>query len=174
MTENLLIITPKSKVFDLLEAYPQLEGIITGLVPALEKLKNPQLRMTVGKVSSLQQIAVMANISVDNLINMLRKEVGQSFVEEIQQPQFQKSVPDWFDKQKISTTLDVRPMLEAGEHPVHQVISELNQLPDGEIYKLVASFLPVPLIEKAISLDYTHYYEVVSENEFNIYFIKSV
>lgn len=174
MSENKIIITPKTKVFDLLEAYPQFEGTLSKLVPALDKLKNPLLRNTVGKVSTLQQIATMAGKPVDELINMLRKEVGQeAFIEKnLQGATVSSSIPEWFSKEKISVSLDVRPMLEAGEHPVHQVMSDLNQIPTGKIYKMTASFMPVPLIDKASSLGFINWVEKISYKEFNIYFTK--
>lgn len=173
MSDNKIIITPKTKVSDLLEAFPQLEKTITRLVPAMDKLKNPVLRNTVGKVSTLQQIATMANVKVDELINRLRKEVGQeSFIDNsFSLPTTNSEIPEWFSKEKISASLDVRPMLEAGEHPVHQVMADLNQLPAGKIYKMTASFMPVPLIEKASSLGCKNWVEKISENEYNIYFI---
>lgn len=42
--ENELIITPKTKVLQLIEAYPQLEAVLIGYVPAFKKLQNPVLR----------------------------------------------------------------------------------------------------------------------------------
>jgi len=174
MTEIKLIITPKTKLFDLLESYPQLEKIITELVPALIKLKNPVLRQTIGKVSTIQQVAVMGNIGVDKLINLLRKEVGQDSFESVslQNNQVEMATPAWFDRKNIGTAFDVRPMLAAGEHPVHQVMSDLNQLPEGKIYQITASFLPLPLIEKAKSVGFMDFVEKVYENEFNVYFFK--
>jgi len=174
MTEKRLIITPKTKVFDLLEAYPQFEKTLSNLVPALDKLKNPILLNTIGKVTSLQQIALMTKLKVDELINLLRKEIGQeSFIaENFSEQVINSSVPEWFNKENVNVFLDVRPMLEAGEHPVHQVMADLNQLPEGNIYKMTASFMPVPLVEKASSLGYKHWIEKISDNEFNIYFIR--
>jgi len=175
MTENKVFITPKTKVFDLLEAYPQFEETLSKLVPALDKLKNPVLRNTVGKVSTLQQIASMAHKPVDELINMLRKEVGQEvFIEKnLHGIAANPSIPKWFSKEKITVSLDVRPMLEAGEHPVHQVMADLNQLPAGKIYKMTSSFLPAPLIDKASSIGCKHWVEKIKENEFNVYFTKN-
>ncbi|MCD6090501.1 MAG: hypothetical protein J7J72_03285, partial [Bacteroidales bacterium] len=68
---------------------------------------------------------------------------------------------------------DVREMLAAGEHPVNQVISDLNQMKNKAIYKLVSSFIPAPLIDKASSLQITHW--VVKENDelYTIYFYKA-
>ena len=50
-----LIITPKTKVLELVEAYPELEDTLIHYVPAFKQLKNPVLRRTVGRVATLQQ-----------------------------------------------------------------------------------------------------------------------
>lgn len=52
-----LIITPKTKVLQLIETYPQLEELLIEMVPTFEKLKNPVLRRTVAKIATLQQAA---------------------------------------------------------------------------------------------------------------------
>ena len=41
-----LIVTPKTKIFDLLEAYPELEDLLISMAPEFVKLKNPLLRKT--------------------------------------------------------------------------------------------------------------------------------
>lgn len=52
---NSLIITPKTKVLELIETYPELEDILIEYAPAFKKLKNPLLRKTVAKIATLQQ-----------------------------------------------------------------------------------------------------------------------
>jgi hypothetical protein len=74
MTE--IIITPKTKVAELIDAYPQLEQVLISYVPAFEKLRNPVLRRTVARITTLQQAAVIGGANVEDLINHLRKEVG--------------------------------------------------------------------------------------------------
>ena len=76
-----LVITPKTKVFDLLEAYPQLEEVLIDFAPPFKKLRNPVLRRTVGKIATLQQAASVGQVPVEDLINRLRKEVGQDLPE---------------------------------------------------------------------------------------------
>lgn len=39
-----LIITPKTKIYDLLESYPHLEAVLIATAPQFKKLKNPVLR----------------------------------------------------------------------------------------------------------------------------------
>jgi hypothetical protein len=73
MEKNQIIITPKTKVLQLIEAYPQLEDVLIAYVPAFKKLKNPVLRKTVAKIATLQQAASIGNVQVSDLINHLRK-----------------------------------------------------------------------------------------------------
>ena len=54
-----LIIAPKTKVAELIDAYPQLEGVLIDYVPAFEKLRNPLLRRTVARITTLQQAATI-------------------------------------------------------------------------------------------------------------------
>jgi len=63
-------------------------------------------------------------------------------------------------------------MLNRGEHPVHEVLAEVKKLKDDEIFKMIAPFNPVPLIEKSMSLGYRHWVNKVSEEEYYIFFIK--
>lgn len=173
MEKSNLVISPKTKVLQLIEAYPQLEDILISHVPTFKKLKNPLLRKTVAKIATLQQAASIGNIEVGDLINLLRKEVGQDIISIGFGNTYHTTKPDWFDEKLIAQELDVREMLAAGEHPVNQVISDLNHLKNHTIYKLISSFIPAPLIDKASSLEYSHW--VVKENDelFHVYFYKA-
>ncbi len=48
-------ITPDLKLGDLLDAYPELEDVLIEIAPAFRKLRNPVLRRTVAKLTSLRQ-----------------------------------------------------------------------------------------------------------------------
>jgi len=61
-------------------------------------------------------------------------------------------------------------MLAAGEHPVNQVVADLKYLEAGKIYKLVAPFLPAPLIDKASSLNFEHWVSKSNDDVYTIYF----
>ena len=170
--ENKLIITPKTKVSDLLETYPQLEDILIKHVPAFKKLKNPVLRKTVAKIANLQQASSIGNIKIEDLINLLRKEVGQESVQIAESEKYNTQKPEWFNENKVKHELDVREMLASGEHPVNQVIADLRSLDDDEIYKVTAPFIPAPLIDKATSLNLSHWIKKESDSLFFIYFIR--
>ena len=168
--KNELIITPKTKVLQLIEAYPQLEETLISYVPAFEKLKNPILRKTVAKIATLQQAASIGNVPVEDLINRLRREVGQDLISQNENNMYHTTKPAWFDPAKITAELDARAMLAAGDHPVNQVIADLKNLTSGSIYKLTAPFLPAPLIDKASSLNFDHWVTNEDEGIFVIYF----
>ena len=167
-----LIITPKTKVLQLIEAYPQLEDVLIDYVPAFKKLKNPILRNTVAKIATLQQAAAVGNVKVEELINLLRKNVGQDLFTEGAGTLYNTEKPGWFAENLIAKELDAKTMLAAGEQPVNQVMADLKDMKKGSIYKLIAPFLPAPLIDKATSLEIKHW--LVKENEefFIVYFFK--
>ena len=64
-------------------------------------------------------------------------------------------------------------MLNAGEQPVNQVISDLNKLKTNEIYKVIAPFVPAPLIDKALSLEIEHWVRREAEELFIVFFKKT-
>ncbi len=173
MKKNHIVISPKTKVLQLIETYPELEDVLIDYVPAFKKLKNPILRRTVAKIATLQQAASIGNVNVGDLINHLRKEVGQDLVKNETDNTYNTQQPEWFDTAKIVQELDVRDMLAAGEHPVNQVMADLKKLPPDSIYKMIAPFLPAPLIDKASSIDAKHWVVKEREDLFIIYFIMS-
>ncbi len=170
--KNELIITPRTKVLHLIESYPQLEDVLIEYVPAFKKLKNPVLRKTVAKIATLQQAAAIGNVKVEDMINRLRKEVGQDKVTDSTVSGYNYLKPEWFSENLIVTEFSAVEMLARGEHPVNQVMADLNILDQGKIYKLITPFLPAPLIDKAASLSCRHWIDKISEDEFCIYFIK--
>jgi hypothetical protein len=63
-------------------------------------------------------------------------------------------------------------MLAAGEHPVNQVIADLQALAPGDIYALAAPFMPAPLVDKASSLGFSHWVTRKDDKHFVIYFCR--
>ncbi len=170
--EQKSIITPKSKVLQVIEDYPQLEEVLINYVPVFKNLKNPVLRKTVAKVATLQQAAAIANVKVEELVNHLRKEIGQDLLSQSADLNYTTEKPVWFNENLIRGKLNAKELLDRGEHPVNQVIAEINALPNNSIYLLDAPFLPAPLIDKATSLQYKHWVLKENENNFKIYFYK--
>ncbi|MGC9334042.1 MAG: DUF1858 domain-containing protein [Anaerolineae bacterium] len=168
-----LIIAPKTKISELIKAFPQLEGILIDYVPAFEKLKNPVLRRTVARVTTLQQAAAIGSVNVEDLINRLRAEVGQDLFAGGATAAYTTEQPGWFAEDRVVAELDARGMLAAGEQPINQVMADLQALDQGDIYRLVAPFIPAPLVDKASSLGISHWITRRDDQEFIIYFCQA-
>jgi len=168
-----LIITPKTKIYDLLEAYPQLEEVLISTASQFKKLQNPVLRKTIAKITNLSQAAVIGGINVEELVNKLRKAAGQEDISGVEESgtNFNSEKPDWFHDDLVANTIDIRDMLNAGEQPVHEVLSAIKRLDDKKILKIIAPFVPAPLIDKSLSLGYMHWLDKKAEDEFFVYFI---
>ncbi len=142
MTE--LIIAPKTKVAELIEAYPQLEQVLIDYVPAFERLKNPVLRKTVARITTLQQAAAVGGVNVQDLVNHLRQEAGQVEFSGAATAAYTTEQPNWYSEIRVVAGLDATAMLAEGEQPVNQVIADLQALDQGDIYKLDRSLYARP------------------------------
>jgi hypothetical protein len=69
-------ITLQTKIWDLLEDYPQLEETLLEISPAFAKLKNPVLRRTIARVTTVKQAALIAGVEAGNVVILLRKAAG--------------------------------------------------------------------------------------------------
>ena len=170
MTE--LVIAPRTKVAELIDAYPALERVLVDYVPAFEKLKNPVLRKTVARITTLQQAATIGGVNAKDLINHLRKEVGQDQFTGAATAGYTTEEPSWFSEERVVVGLDASGMLAAGEQPVNQVIADLQAMDLGDIYKLEAPFLPAPLVDKASSLGIAHWVTQEAGSAFVVYFCR--
>jgi len=70
-----MIIDAKAKLGVLLKTYPFLLDFLTSWSPNFEKLRNPLLRNTVGKIASLEQVAAMGEVPVDALLAAIGEEI---------------------------------------------------------------------------------------------------
>jgi DUF438 domain-containing protein len=59
------------------------------------------------------------------------------------------AAPAWATRSRVTRSLDARPLLASGVHPVDQVMAEVGRLAPGEVFELITPFLPVPLVERA-------------------------
>jgi hypothetical protein len=60
-------------------------------------------------------------------------------------------------------------MIEKGEQPINNVISDCKNLRAGEIYELITPFLPAPLIDTARKHGYLTWSEQEGDGIFKTY-----
>jgi hypothetical protein len=170
-----LDITPKTKVGELLAEYPHLEETLIEIAPAFKKLRNPILRKTIAKVTSLRQAAKVGNVSLGEMINRLRREAGLAEAPDLSADSSDEEAarPEWADDSIVVSTIDARPMLDAGEQPLGKVMSALNKLAQGETLVLITPFVPAPIIDKAKDKGFKVWCYHPEEEEVRTYFMMS-
>lgn len=149
MSSNKIIISPRTKVGELLDAYPEMESVLMDMSPKFEKLKNPFLRRTVARVATLQQIAAVGGLKVDYIINKLREELGMTGAGSVNPDAgfLSAETPGWFDKTKITSTFDASNVINSGGSPMAEILRQANKLNPGEIFELKSPFVPAPVID---------------------------
>jgi len=169
-----LVITPKTKIYDLLESYPELEDILIDSAPEFKKLKNPLLRKTITRITNISQAAIIGNLNVEELVNRLREKAGQNRLEQLDDngTKYVTTCPGWFIKEAVAQTIDIREMLNRGEQPVHEVLAAIKKLNENDILEIIAPFIPAPLLDKTLSLEFKHWLDKKSDSEYRVYFKK--
>ncbi len=164
-------ITPETKIGALLDKFPKLEKTLFEMAPEFKKLRNPLLRKTVARVTSLRQASAIAKISLAEMINTLRSEAGiqEEFRADEETVSLSKESPTWFSASRIVQNMDARPMLEKGEQPIDKVFADCKNLKPGEIYELITPFLPAPLIDTAREKGYLTWSKREEEDVFKTY-----
>jgi hypothetical protein len=154
-------INLQTKIAALLEAYPELEDTLLELSPAFTKLRNPVLRRTVAKVATLQQAAKIANISPAQMVQILRQAAGLALVEIADNggEENQDASPTWFNEAKIAIRFDARPVIDAWQSPMQEIIRLSKELKEGDIMELIAPFEPIPIMEQLKSNGFRTWYD---------------
>lgn len=171
--ETKLIITPQTKIADLLDVYPELENVLIDLAPAFKKLQNPILRKTVARVTSIRQAAAIGKLPVDVVVNKLRGLTGQGTLENIKNNQeLSTDKPKWYSEEKITVRFDASELIASGGHPLTQVMQDIKAWKSGDIYELTTPFLPVPLLDKLKEKGFQVWSNEVEPGHFKNYFFK--
>ena len=148
MSSDNVEITPSTTVHELLVAYPELEDTLISIAPPFKKLKNPFLRKSIAKIATLKHISSVGNVPLNDLINDLRKALGQSEINDIYKEEYYFSdQPDWFSKDKIVISINEEKLEVKDTMTVVVLLQEAKQVNKGEIIELITTFLPAPGID---------------------------
>jgi hypothetical protein len=169
-----LLITPKTRVGELLDAYPELEPVLMDLAPAFKKLQNPVLRRTVGKVATLQQAATIGNVPLSVIINTLRAEIGQALYDGSDMAaEINEKEPGWYRKENVRIQFDATPLINAGENPMQEILKIMESIGQEDLFLLITPFLPAPIIELVGKKGFDHYCQQLEQDVFHTYFIRN-
>jgi hypothetical protein len=80
--------------------------------------------------------------------------------------------PGWIKSENIKITLDARPLLAQGIHPLERVQQECATLQSGDIYEIITPFPPAPMIEKMTAAGFETHSESRNDGTVHTYFLK--
>jgi uncharacterized protein DUF1858 len=150
MPERAAAITPDSRLGELLERWPGLEGVLLELSPHFRALKNPILRRTIAKVATLRQVSSVSGVALGVLVERLRAGAGLPAIACQDDGEADRGErPAWASEAAATRTRDARAAIEAGEHPMPAVLADLSALPEAGTYQLLTPFVPAPLVDLA-------------------------
>ncbi|MBI4720480.1 MAG: DUF1858 domain-containing protein [Chitinivibrionia bacterium] len=174
-------ITPDLKIGALLDAYPDLEDVLIRIAPAFKKLRNPVLRRTVAKLTTLRQAAQVGGVSLGETIRTLRGAAGIAQQWNDEAPGVSEALgesgapgglprPEWLDGGTLVETFDAREMIEGGGHPLPVVMGAVRKLEPGQIYAIITPFTPAPMIDKVREKGYEAWTAQEGAERFITYF----
>jgi hypothetical protein len=143
-------IDPDTKLDEVLAAFPELEGVLTESLPVMQHDSGRLIWRSVTKAATLGQIARVAGISFEELVQRLQSAGFRDF--DIRQPEqraqpLPERHPDWVQESPTAYDLVADDLIKAGRHPLGAVREHLKLLHPGEMIRLTSSFYPAPLID---------------------------
>ena len=172
-----MLINANTKIATLLKHHSDaLETIIT-LSPDFRKLRNPLLRkLMAGRTS----IAMASKIGGCTPLDFFKKLQPLGFESDTLTvtsetiPQEQKPIPSFVNDMQASqtVTLDVRPMLAAGNDPLQSIQHYVQELQQDQVLRIINTFEPTPLINLLGKQRFVSYVKQVEENVVETYFYK--
>lgn len=197
MTPNsTALITPDMRIADLLDAHPQLEDALIEMAPAFRNLRNPVLRKTVGKVTTLERAAGMAGIPMRDLVFKLRSVVGQPTDQDdptaspaptacgcfhpAENDPFDVTIgadpatgvsdpPAWFEEDRVCQTIDATAIIASGQVPLGPVVQAAGALGETKILRIAVDFKPIPMIETLAKKGHRTYCRQLGADRFELF-----
>jgi hypothetical protein len=174
LENDVLEITPSTKISDLLKAYPELEEVLLATAPPFKKLKNPFLRRGVARVASIRHISSVGNVPLDELVNKLREAVGQPVTDvSYSEEEYFGAQPEWFSADRVAVTIDEDELDDKNKMTLVVIHERSKDVAKGGIIELVTTFLPAPGIDIMKSKGYSTWSREEEDGVVRSYFLKN-
>ncbi|MEX2572096.1 MAG: DUF2249 domain-containing protein [Gemmatimonadota bacterium] len=163
-------------------------GVLEALVaasPIFQRLRNPLMRRTMGRLATIEQAARVAGLDPDELVSRLNGVMGGSGAAQCQDDLH----ADELDKEDDVTRtdgrlptalaamgeerildLDVRENLRNGEEPFSRIMAARREVPSGGVLRLRAIFEPVPLYAVMAKQGFAHWTETFADDDWRVWF----
>ncbi|MHC4972054.1 MAG: DUF1858 domain-containing protein [Planctomycetota bacterium] len=168
-------ITPETRVAQLLDAYPQLEDVLVAQAPAFERLKNPILRRTVARLTTLERAAGIAGLDVRTLVQRLREAAGLPVEPETAAESAAVSTgaaPAWFTGRTPTEHIDAEALLDSGETPLPKVMEAARALAADGLLEVTAAFKPLPMVDALEHQGFRTHIEPLDGGRYGLYVVR--
>lgn len=173
-----MVIRRADRVLELIRRDEELIEVLAGLAPALERLRNPDMRKVMSSLLTVEQVARMAGLDPDRLVERLNGDADEAGpdrqpspnsvrgdVAESGWPSGLRAIPEG----KV-VRLDVREELRAGREPFSRIMAARREVPEGGALCLRAIFEPVPLYAVMERQGLAHHTERLAEDDWQVWF----
>ena len=167
-------ISRETKISSILKANKQALDVIAEINPHFRKLRNPILRKVLAARVDIQTAAKIGGVDVQIFFNKL-SEIGFEIVEKEQVVNDEniKTTEIMIDTEKDNIILlDVREDLENGIDPFKEIMSTIKDFKQGDVLKIINTFVPSPIINVLKQKGYESKVEHISEKEIHTYLKK--
>lgn len=172
-----MVISPHTRISELIKANDASIAAIAGLAKPLRKLKNPLLRRVMASRVTVAGAAAIGGCSIGDFERVL-KPLGFTFVEAATGADPVADVPiqrpDWLVQAAGQGVVefDVRAIIESGDDPLKAILKRYGALMEGQVLCVVNSFVPYPLIHLLETKGARSYVAAVNDDVWHTWFLK--
>ena len=169
-------ITLDTKIFDLIHKNTGMKDILIDINANFKKLNKSIIGKTLTQEGAdLKEAAIVVGMDPVELLNSLRKSLGQETVEtsNIKTNETSDEAPDWaLNEPKY--TLNANELLKKDLSPLAEAQTTLRSLKKDDIFTIVSDFRPQPLIDDLIKMGHDVYVGNINEEKFITYIKKNM
>ncbi len=172
---NTLPITPETRVAQLLDAYPGLEEVLVGMAPSLARLRNPVLRRTVARLTTLERAAGIADLDVRTVVSRLREAAGLEAASDATEAGTEApsgsggEPPSWRTGREPTVRINADALLDRGETPLPAMLAAAKALDADGLLEVTVAFRPLPLVDALEHHGLRTHIEAVDGGGFRLY-----
>ena len=169
-------ITLDTKIFDLIHNNAGMKDILIDINADFKKLNKSIIGKTLTQEGAdLKEAAVVVGMDPVELVNSLRKSLGQEIVETSDNKTNETSdeAPQWaLNEPKY--TLNANDLLKKDLSPLAEAQTTLRSLKKDDIFTIISDFRPQPLIDDLIKIGHDVYVGKINEEKFITYVKKNM
>ena len=170
-------VAASDRVSEVLSRDTSLVEVFVRAAPQLAKLRNPTMRRVMARLVTIEQVARMAGVSCDTLLNDLNASLGIATAAPMAAapPSDERTAGPTVGSAARPTgatevTLDVRNDLRAGREPFSTIMAAIAKLPTDDVLHLRTIFEPLPLYAVLEKRGFAHETQAHADDDWSVWF----